>query len=165
MKNKLIPMRELLVLTIAEIFFAAVVSGVYLLINRFTPSVITGSLLGIFVTVINFIILSVSIGRAFDKALKERGTKELTEEEIEKFTAEQNVAMQAAAKKSFFIRTILMLAVLVLAFISGFFDVIATVIPLLLFRPIITVDAIFKEKREMKNELKNEKKEEEQWKA
>ena len=156
MKKSLIPTRELTVLLVWEVIFALIVSGVYLLLNRFSYKVVLGSALGIIITVLNFIILSVSVGRAFDRALLERGTGELSDEEIEKFTREQNQAVSAATKKSFILRTLLMLAAFVGAFISGQFDVIATLIPPLLFRPIITVDALIQERRLSKNENKEE---------
>jgi predicted histidine transporter YuiF (NhaC family) len=152
MKKSLVPMREVALLLIWEIIFAAVVSGVYLLLNKFSYRVVLGSLLGITVTVVNFIILSIMVGRAFDKALAARGTSELSEEEIEAFTREQNQAVQAATKKSFLIRTVLMLFLFIGAFLWGHFDVIATLIPPLLFRPIITVDALIQERKSQKKE-------------
>ena len=148
MKKSLTKIREFLVLILGEIVVSSLTVLVFFLINKFETSVVFGALLGSAVTVINFIVLSLTIGRAFDKAKEARGTREMTEEEIEKFTAEQKAAIASASRLAYLIRMALTAATLILAFISGIFNVIATVLPLVAFRPILMIDAMIKDKKE-----------------
>ena len=149
MQKKNLPTSEILFLVVGELVVSLIVSGVYLLLNRFSYAVISGCLLGSAVTVFNFVFLSISVNRAIDKALAGRKEGEMTEEEAEAFAAENQAAVQRAAQGSYLVRQILMLGVLVCAFLlDGWFDVIATVIPLLMFRPLLTVCGLTKSKKQ-----------------
>ena len=53
------PTSEILLLAVGELIVSLIVSGVYLLLNRFSYAVISGCLLGSAVTVFNFVFLSV----------------------------------------------------------------------------------------------------------
>ena len=71
----------------------------------------------------------------------------MTEEEAAAFAAENQAVVQRAAQGSYLLRQILMLGVLVGAFLLGdWVDVIATVIPLLMFRPLLSVCGLLKKK-------------------
>ena len=98
---------------------------------------ILGALLGGAVTVINFLILSISVNRAVNNYITERGNKEMDEEEAEKFANEHSLAVQNAMTKSYIFRTFLMMGTLVVALITGWFNPIAAVIPLLMYKPIL----------------------------
>ena len=149
MQKKNMPTSEILFLVVGELIVSLIVSGVYLLLNRFSFAVISGCLLGSAVTVFNFVFLSISVNRAIDKALAGRKEGEMTEEEAEAFAAENQAAVQRAAQGSYLVRQILMLGVLVCAFLlDGWFDVIATVIPLIMFRPLLTVCGLMKSKKQ-----------------
>jgi hypothetical protein len=149
MQKKNMPTAEILFLVVGELIVSLIVSGVYLLLNRFSYAVISGCLLGSAVTVFNFVFLSVSVNRAIDKALAGRKEGEMTEEEAQAFAAENQAAVQRAAQGSYLVRQILMLGVLVCAFLlDGWFDVIATLVPLLMFRPLLTVCGLIKSKKQ-----------------
>lgn len=149
MQKKNMPTREILFLVVGELIVSLIVSGVYLLLNRFSYAVISGCLLGSAVTVFNFVFLSVSVNRAIDKALAGRKEGEMTEEEAEAFAAENQAAVQRAAQGSYLLRQILMLGVLVCAFLlDGWFDVIATLVPLLMFRPLLSVCGLMNSKKQ-----------------
>lgn len=149
MQKKNLPTSEILFLVVGELIVSLIVSGVYLLLQRFSYAVISGCLLGSAVTVFNFVFLSISVNRAIDKALAGRKEGEMTEEEAEAFAAENQAAVQRAAQGSYLVRQILMLGVLVCAFLlDGWFDVIATVIPLIMFRPLLTVCGLMKSKKQ-----------------
>jgi hypothetical protein len=149
MQKKNMPTAEILFLVVGELIVSLIVSGVYLLLNRFSYAVISGCLLGSAVTVFNFVFLSVSVNRAIDKALAGRKEGEMTEEEAQAFAAENQAAVQRAAQGSYLLRQILMLGVLVCAFLlDGWFDVIATLVPLLMFRPLLTVCGLIKSKKQ-----------------
>ena len=147
MDKQRIPLFETLTVIIGEIIISAIVSGVFLIIKKFALSVVFGALLGSAVTVINFLILVITANRAIDKALAERGDGELTEDEANQFAEDHKASVAAAMKISYIVRTVLLVGSLVLAFlIDGVFDPIATLIPLLAFRPLITVSQLIKKK-------------------
>jgi hypothetical protein len=76
-----------------------------------------------------------------------RGEGEMDDEEAEKFAAEHAMEFQNISKLSFIIRTFTMLGALVVAFLTKQFDVVATVIPLLCFQPILIISQSLKNKR------------------
>lgn len=146
MKNKNLPLYETAFILIGELIVSLIVCGIYLIIGKFSYKVITGALLGSAVTVLNFLFLAISTNRAFDKAIEARGTKEMDDEEAERFAAEHQASLQNAVKLSFIIRTLTMLLALIVAFLLKWFDVIATLVPLLMLRPIITAESILRQK-------------------
>ena len=147
--NKRETKKQVLWLLLFELLVSAITVGVYLIIGKFHTGVLLGVLLGCAVTIFNFLFLVLSVDRAVDEYLRLRGEKEMSEEELERFTAEHSARVQNAAKLSYVVRTFAMLAALVLAFISGLFDVFATAIPLLMYRPLMFfVDMILRKKGE-----------------
>lgn len=143
-KNSIIPARESLILLAGEAVVTAIVALGYYLCDLafntgFSYRIFTGAALGSVVVILNFFFLSLSVNRAVDRYMEIRGTREMTEEEAERFTAEQGMAIQNSIKTSYIVRTVTMLAALVLAFILDWFDPLATVIPILAFRPILSL--------------------------
>ena len=139
-----IPARETLVLLVGEAVVSALVAlGFYLcdlaFQTGFSYRVFTGAALGALVVILNFLFLSVSVNRAVDRYMEIRGSREMTDEEAESFTAEQGAAIQNSIKTSYLVRTVTMMAALVVAFILDWFNPLATVIPILAFRPILTI--------------------------
>lgn len=147
MKKTKLPLYETLAMIIGEIITSLIVCAVFLIIKKFDLSVLLGVLLGSLVTVANFIFLMVFTNRAIDKAMAERGEGEMSDDEVAEFTAKHQANIQAAVKLSYVIRTLCIAASLVVAFLlDGVFNVIATVVPLLMFRPILTVSQLIKTK-------------------
>ncbi|MBQ8689824.1 MAG: hypothetical protein IJ515_05630 [Clostridia bacterium] len=143
-KNKL-PLFEIAAMIIGELLVSLIIIGVYLIIGKGSVhySVITGAALGSVVTVLNFLFLAISTNRAVDKVMAERGDGEMDEEEAAEFAAKHQSSIQAAAKISYVIRTLTMVATLVLAFLlDNAFDLIATLIPLLMLRPILMISQL-----------------------
>lgn len=140
--------RETAPLLAGELIAAALVIIGYAVASAFTQiSVIgaaLGALLGAAVSVLNHFFLSVSVNRAVDGYLELRGTTPMTDEEAEKFTAEHSMRIQNALRTSFLARTASMLILLVLAFVTGWFSPLATAIPLLLYRPILTLSELIR---------------------
>jgi F0F1-type ATP synthase assembly protein I len=148
MQKQKLPVREITVLVLGELLVSLIIVGVYAVLNKFSYAVVAGALLGSAVTVFNFVWLSVSVNRAIDKAMAGRKQGEMSEEEAEAFAAENRVAVQRAAQSSYLLRQILMLGVLVGAFLlDGWFDVIATLVPLLMFRPLLMAAGFFSKKK------------------
>ena len=147
MKKTKLPLYETLSMIIGEVITSLIVCAVFLIVKKFDLSVLLGVLLGSLVTVANFIFLMVFTNRAIDKAMAERGDGEMSDDEVAEFTAKHQANIQAAVKLSYVIRTLCIAASLVVAFLlDGVFNVIATVVPLLMFRPILTVSQLIKTK-------------------
>lgn len=147
MKENKFPIYETMAIAVGEIICSAIVCGVFLILKKFALSVLLGAVLGSVVTVLNFVFLVISTNRAIDNALAERGEGEMTDEEAAEFAAKHQGKIQAAARISYIARTASVALCLVLAFLlDGVFNVISTAIPLLLFRPILTVSQLIKKK-------------------
>ena len=143
--------KEILSLTFLEIAVAALTVIIYAVLDilgvaSFSWQVISGALLGVAVIVLNYLFLTLSLNRAIENYLSLRGDKEMDEGEAAKFAAENSMPIQNAIKTSFIIRTVTMLAALLIAFITGWFNPIATVVPLLAFRPLLHIMEIIKGK-------------------
>ena len=124
--------------------------GLYALVTDyvFTYKVLTGALLGATVIVLNFYFLARSVDRATLRAMAARPEHEMSEEEIEKWTAEQRIGLENAIKLSFIVRMVSMLVALALALLLPVFEVVATLIPLLMLRPILMVAELIRKKEE-----------------
>lgn len=145
LKKFLTDYKEACVVLVGEIVVSLIMFGIYLLIGAFDTSVVYGALLGSTVTVLNLFALSFLINHAVANYMKLRGEREMSEEEAEQFAAEHGRSVQLAARGSYVVRTVMMLGALALAFIlSDMFDVVATLIPLIAYRPIIFVSEIIK---------------------
>lgn len=103
--------------------------GVYALIGRFATSVLLGGLAGILVAVANFFFMAVLVSLAADKA--EKGDPQ---------------AGQKLIKSSYPIRILVLAVVLFACAKSGWFDLIALVLPLVFVRPTITIAEFFRKK-------------------
>ena len=147
--NKLSVYIDTLWLAIGEIIVALLVLGGFVIARLLGQDVvlykaITGALLGGAVTVVNFLILSVAINRAINGYITDRGDKEMDEEEAERYAKEHGMAVQNAMTKSYILRMLLMIGALVVAMITKQFSPLATVIPLLMYRPILYVTEFIK---------------------
>ena len=136
--------REMTVLLVGEAIVSVVTVALAFLVSLFSDfsfdyTVITGVLLGSAVIILNFLFLSISVNRAVDSYLEARGSREMTDEEAEKFTAENSMVIQNKIKTSFIIRTVTMLLALVAAFLLEWFNPLCTAIPMLAFRPILSL--------------------------
>ncbi|MBQ8719457.1 MAG: hypothetical protein IJY65_00285 [Clostridia bacterium] len=145
-KNSIVPIYETLFLLLGELAVSAITVGVFALLGKFSYKVITGAALGSLIVIINFVILSIQVNLAIDRAMNERPEGELDDEAAATFAAEHEARIRNAAKLSYIVRSVSMLAALVIAFVLDWFDVIATLVPFLAMRPIITVEEIFRKK-------------------
>ena len=139
MENKKSTTQNILRLAAGELILSVAVVAVFAALGEFSYKVITGVLLGSAAAIANFVFLTVTINRAVDRFMALRGDGEMSEEEADAFTAKNAGEIQNAQKLSFLLRTFTLLGALVLAFISKQFNVIATVIPLLAFQPILII--------------------------
>ena len=150
-KNKLSTYIDTVWLALGEVIVCALVTLGFAVAHTLGSEVavykaVTGATLGGAVTVINFLILSVSVNRAINGYISARGDGEMSEEEAEKYAKEHGTAVQNAMLKSYLLRTLLMIGSLVLAMLSGHFSALATAIPLIMYRPILYVTEFIKTK-------------------
>ena len=106
---------------------------------EFNYKIITGALLGGVVCVLNYTFLTISVDRAINNYMALRGDREMDEEEAEKFSQENSAPIQNAIKLSYIIRTASMVAALLVAFLTDWFNPLTTAIPLLAFRPLLSL--------------------------
>lgn len=141
------------IILVGEVVVSLITALVYILIQQFDYTVVLGLLLGSTVTVANFLILGITVNNAVNKALARRPEGEMTEEEAAAFAAENQASVQLAAAGTYVLRTLLMLGALIGAFmLDGIFgvrvfDVIATLVPLMMYRPIIFVSELIRKKK------------------
>ena len=138
---------DVLYLLIGEIIVSVGIVVAYIALSLYQWNVLTGAILGAVVTVLNFLILSMQINKAIDKYMELIGDKEMSEEEAAEFAKKHSLKVQNAVTKSYALRTALMLGSLVIAFITGWFNPLATLIPLIMYKPIIYAIEILKKKR------------------
>ena len=146
------PYTSVLFLLAIELLASLFTVLIYLLIGAFTYRVVTSVLLGSLITVANFLALTVAVNRVVNEFLVLRGNKEMSEEEAEAFSADHVARIQNASKVSYIVRTVTMLATLVVAFMLDVFDPLATVIPILLFRPALMLEEFIRRKKGETNE-------------
>ena len=114
----------------------------------FSYRVFTGAALGAAVTVGNYLALIISVNTQVEKYLALRGSQEMTDEEAEKFTNEHSMRIQNSMRASYIARTVTMLAALVAALLLDWFSPLAVAIPLLAYRPILTVSELLRRRNE-----------------
>ena len=114
--------KETLKIAAGEAICVLLVIGVYALIGRFSLKVLCGAVLGGIVTVLNFFFMAVTVDRAADKY------------------GDSVSQMKKSVSASYVFRLIIVLGVLALAIGSGYFDGLATLIPLVFVRPILLVE-------------------------
>ena len=103
-------------------------------------SSVFGALLGAAVILINHGVLVFSVDKQINRFIENRPTGEMSDEEITLYAKKQSVSIQNAMKTSFALRTVSMLATLVVAFlIPNLFNPIAAAIPMFALRPLISL--------------------------
>ncbi|MBO4261241.1 MAG: hypothetical protein J5921_01325 [Clostridia bacterium] len=123
---------QLILMVAGILVIPGAVIGVYTLIGRFHWNVITAAFLGAIVAFLYQLLLIISIGRVFDSAAKERGTGEMTEEEIAAFKEKYKKRVNNSAKISYLMRLPLLGAAALCVFlIPAVFNAIAFVAALI----------------------------------
>lgn len=128
-ESRKIVLKETALIAAGELICVAIMCGVYAVIGKFALSVVLGGLVGLLVATGNFFFMAVAATLAADKAEAQdvEGGKKLM-------------------KGSYPIRMLVMAGVLILCAKSGFFDMLALVLPLLFVRPILTIAEFFRKK-------------------
>ena len=124
-------LKQIGIVALCEVLDVAVMIGIFALVGQFDYTVALGGLVGGLVATLNFFFMVVGLSAAADRAQNQdaNGGKGLV-------------------KGSYFIRIIVMFAVLFACAKSGHFHVIALVVPLLFVRPALMVAEFFRKKGE-----------------
>ena len=131
MDSRKLVLKEVLIVAIGQMIGLALMLGIYVLTGFFRISVLLGALVGAAVAVGNFFFMAVVASVAADKA------------------QQQDVAGgQKLLKGSYPVRLLILALILFACGKSGYFDVLALVIPLVFVRPTLTVAEFFRKKGE-----------------
>ena len=129
-------MRELVIVAVGEVLCAAIMLLVYFFLHLLDVKVVLAAAIGVVLVVLNFFIMILGVVAASKKA---------GQGDVEGGTRTMRLSMT--------VRLVLMIVVLVAAVLSGLFDlkaIIALLIPLLLFRPIVSLGEFFRKAGEKK---------------
>ena len=128
-ESRKIVFQETGIIAIGEAVCVALMCGVYALISKFSMSVLLGGIVGAVLATGNFFFLAVVATLAADRAEAQNveGGKKLM-------------------KSSYPIRLLVLAGLLILCAKSGYFDVLALVLPLVFVRPVLTVAEFFRKK-------------------
>jgi hypothetical protein len=134
------------------IVMLAVILGAVVLdlidVIKFDARIVAGAILGAAISCLNYIFLTVSVDKAINDYMALRGNKEMSDEEAEAFAKKNSAPVQNAIKTSLMLRTFSMMAALIFAFITKWFNPVAMIIPLFAFRPLLTVVDFVQKKKD-----------------
>ena len=130
MDNRKIVFKETAVILIGQIICVAIMFGIYALMSKFTTKVLLGGIVGCVMATANFFFMAVGAGIAADKAEKDdvKGGK-------------------STIRLSYTLRLVVLALVLFACAKSGYFDLLALVLPIVLVRPILTIHEFFRKGR------------------
>lgn len=127
MESRKIVFHESGIIAIGEVICLALMLAVYALLGRFSREVLLGGIIGALLAVLNFFFMAMGASMAADKAVN------------------QDVkGGQKQIKLSYFIRMIAIFVILFACVKSGLCNALASVLPLLFVRPVITVAEFFR---------------------
>lgn len=127
MDSRKIVFRETAVILLGQAICIAAMLGIYALLDRFSAKVLWGGVVGGGLATLNFFFMAVGATLAADRAEKQN-TK----------------GGQALLTMSYILRFGLLALVLFACLKSGVFDLLATLLPLVFTRPILTVAEFFR---------------------
>ena len=113
---------------LSQIFLCAAMVGVYAIVGKFTAAVLNGALLGTAASLLNYIVMIISLLQAEKSESPEKG--------------------QLKARGNYILRMVVLLVGLILALKFGPFDPLATLLPLVLMRIALFIGGLLIEKGE-----------------
>ena len=132
MDPKKIVWRETGIVALGQVLFLAAMWGVYALLHRFDMSVFLGGLVGALLATGNFFFMALGTSLAADRAEQSQDVK----------------GGQALVRNSYFLRLAVLAVVLFACGKSGYFNLLALVLPLVAVRPTITIAEFFRKKED-----------------
>jgi predicted Co/Zn/Cd cation transporter (cation efflux family) len=133
MDSRKLVLRETAVVAIGQVICVAAMIGICALLGLYSRAILLGGIFGGILAVLNFFFMAISAMMAADKA------------------ESQNVAGgKATVQLSFIVRMAVLFIVLFALIKSGLCDALASVLPLVFTRPIISVGEFFRKSGEPK---------------
>lgn len=120
MKKRNPAITETLKIALGMLICLGLMIGVYLLIDKYNTKVLLGGIVGSLIAIGNFFFMAIGLSNLADDATEGK--------------------VRIRTQGSFMVRTFVMLALLFVAIKFGKCDAVATALPLLFVRPIITVE-------------------------
>lgn len=133
MESRKIVFKETLVVLIGQVLCVGLMLGVYALLHKFSNQVLLSGIVGGIVATGNFFFLAVGASIAADKAEKDNVN-----------------AGKALMKSSYMIRLAVMAVIFFACAKSGYFNLLALMLPLVFTRPILTFGEFFRKSGETK---------------
>jgi len=129
MDSRKVVYHETAIVAVGELICVAFMLAVYALLGRFDSTVLLGGIIGLLLAVLNFFFMAVGASLAVDKA------------------ANQDVAGgKKQIKLSYTFRMIAIFVILFACVKSGLCNALASVLPLVFVRPVLTVAEFFRKK-------------------
>ena len=129
MDSRKLVFKETAIVVTGQAIGVAIMFGVYALLGFFSIKVLLGGIVGAVAALANFFIMAVTVSLAADKA------------------EQQDVSGgQKLLKGAYPVRLLLLAVILFACAKSGYFDVLALVIPLVFVRPTLTIAEFFRKK-------------------
>lgn len=127
MDSRKIVFQETATVLIGQVLCVAVMFGVYALLGRFGSKVLLGGVVGGVLAIANFFFMAVGVSLAADKAEQDnvKGGK-------------------AMIQSSYTIRLVVLVVLLFACARSGYFDLLALLLPLVFTRPILSIGEFFR---------------------
>ena len=145
-ENKM-PTAQIFFMIAGEAVVSVITALVFLGLDKFSYKVVTGLVLGSAVMLLSFVFLCISVNRAVDNIMAQRGDGEMDEEQAAEFAAKHRAELNKAVQLSHTGRMFAMIVVLVAAFLLDWFDVVATLVPLVAFQPILMLSGLIFDKK------------------
>lgn len=119
-------------LTIAMIICVGIMLGIYALLGIFTRSVLVGAVVGLLLSIGNFVSLSITVSNALDRAARDNDPQRA----------------QLSIQTSSVIRLLVLAAIYILLFRAKLCDPIAAFLPLLLAQGVLKLAEFFRNDKE-----------------
>ena len=145
-ENKM-PRSQIFFMVAGEALVAVITALVFLGLGKFSYKVVTGLALGAVVALAGFIFLCISVNRAVDNIMAQRGNAEMDDEQAAEFAAKHQGELNKSVQLAHIGRMLAMGVVLVAAFLLDWFDVIATLVPIVAFQPILMLSGLILDKK------------------
>lgn len=129
MDSRKLVFKETAVVAVGQVIGVALMLGIYALLGFFSTKVLLGGIVGALVATANFFFMAVVVSLAADKAEQQDVT-----------------GGQKLMKGAYPIRLLLLAVILFACGKSGYFDVVALVLPLVFVRPTLTIAEFFRKK-------------------
>lgn len=127
MDSRKIVFQETLIVLVGEAVCTAVMCGVFALLGKFDRSVLLGGIVGCVLAVANFFFMAVGTSLAADKA-----------------EADDVKGGKAMIQSSYMLRLVVLAVLLFACAKSGWFNLLALLLPLLFVRPVLSVGEFFR---------------------